>query len=180
MSSTCRRSSGRGTPLVVQVHRRPSQPFWLAPLSAEALFPTAVPSATGVPGILAPKPAAHAVLAVPHAWNHDPLGSVGQLLDTTALLGSSDRRRAGELARAWGWWGMWNTTLAVVDALIGGKGGGVPLKVWARHLVDVRERLVFEDHVTRLAAPMWSLPVREIPEALMHILRYTAAPEHDV
>ena len=109
-----------GAPLVVEVHRRPSQPFWLAPVSAESLFRTAVPSAVDVPGILAPEPAAHAVLVVAHAWNHDPLGSVGQLLDAAALLAAADRRRAGAFARAWGWEGMWNTTLAVMDAVLGG------------------------------------------------------------
>ena len=168
-----------GAPLVVEVHRRPSQPFWLAPVSAESLFRVAVPSATGVPGVLAPDPAAHAVLVVAHAWNHDPLGSVGQLLDAAALLASADRRRADAFARAWGWEGMWNTTLGVMDAVIGGKRRPLALKLWARHLLGVRERLVLENHISRLAAPVWSLPAGEVPRAVGCSLRYTAAPEQD-
>ena len=77
-----------GAPLVVEVHRRPSQPFWLPPVSPESIFRTAVPAATGVPGILAPQPSAHAVLVVAHAWNHEPLGSMGHL---------STRRRSWRL-----------------------------------------------------------------------------------
>lgn len=168
-----------GTPLGVELHHRPSQPFWLAPVSAETLFRVAVPSATAVPGILAPDPAAHAVLVVAHAWNHAPLGSIGQLLDAAALLASAERRRAGAFARAWGWEGMWNTTLAVIDALIGGKRRPLALNLWARHLLEVRERLILEDHISRLAAPVWSLPAGEAPRALACTFRYTLAPELD-
>ena len=168
-----------GAPLVVEVHRHPSQPFWLPPISPESMFRIAVPSATGVPGILAPEPAAHAVLVVAHAWNHEPLGNAGQLLDAAALLASADHRRAGAFARAWGWEGMWNTTLAVIDAVVGGNRPSLALKLWARHLLDVRERVVLENHISRLAAPVCSLPVSDVPRAIACALRYTASPEHD-
>ena len=168
-----------GAPLVVEVHRRPRQPFWLAPVSAGSLFRTAVPSAVDVPGILAPEPAAHAVLVVAHARNHDPLGSVGHLLDAAALLAAADRRRAGAFARAWGWEGMWNTTLAVMDAVLGGTRRSFALKLWAHHLLDVRERVVLEKHISRVAAPVWSLPPGEVPQAVACTLRHTAAPESD-
>ena len=164
---------------MVEVHRRPSQPFWLAPVSAESLFRSAVPSATGVPGVLAPEPAAHAVLLVAHAWADGLLGSVGQLLDAAALLAPSDHRDADSFARAWGWEAMWNTTLAVMDAVIGGKRPSLGLKLWTRHLLDVRERVVLENHISRLAAPVWSLPASEVPRAIACALRYTAAPEQD-
>jgi Uncharacterised nucleotidyltransferase len=168
-----------GAPLAVELHRRPSQPFWLAPVSAENVFRAAVPSATGVPGILAPEPAAHAVLVVAHGWNHDPLGSVGQLLDAAALMASTDERRAAAIARAWGWEGMWNTTLAVMDAVLGGKHPSLALKLWARHLLNVRERMVLEDHFSRLAAPVWSLPAVDVPRAVACSIRQTAAPALD-
>jgi hypothetical protein len=168
-----------GVPVVVEMHRRPSQPFWLAPVSAEDVFRTAVPSALAIPGLLVPDPAAHAVLIVAHAWTHDPLGRAGHLLDVAALLASSDRTRAGAFARAWGWDRMWNTNLAVLDDLISGKRRTLALKLWARHLIELRERVVIEDHISRVAAPVWSLPTREVPQALAHALRYTAAPEHD-
>lgn len=147
-----------GVPFVIEVHHRPSQPFWLPPVAAETLFPIAVPSALGIDGILAPESAAHAVLVVAHAWADGPLSSLGQLLDVAALLACADRRRAGDFARAWGWEGMWNTTLAVMDSVIGRKRPSLALKLWARHLLGARERSVLEDHISRLAGPVWSLP----------------------
>jgi Uncharacterised nucleotidyltransferase len=168
-----------GAPLVVEVHGRPSQPFWAAPAPPQSLFPTAVPSAVGVPGVLAPEPAAHAVLLVAHAWADGLLGSVGQLLDVAALLARSDRRRAEHFARTWGWQGMWNTSLAVLDAVIGGKRLRLSQRLWARHLLDVRERVVLENHIGRLAGPVGSLPASEVPRAIACALRYTAAPERD-
>jgi hypothetical protein len=168
-----------GVPLVVEVHRRPSRPEWLDPLSGENVFRVAVPSATGVPGVLAPEPAAHAVLVVAHAWKHDPLGNLGHLLDAAALLASADRARAGAFARAWGWERMWNTTVTVMDAVLGDGRRGLASKVWARHLADVRERVVLENHVTRLAAPVWSLPTSGVPHAVAFALRHTATPDPD-
>ena len=168
-----------GAPLVVEVHRRPSRPEWLEPVTGESMFRVAVPSATGLTGLLAPDPAAHAVLVVAHAWKHDPLGNLGQLLDAAALLASADHRRADAFARAWGWERMWNTTLAVMDAVLGEKRQGLASKLWARHLLDVRERVVLENHIARLAAPVWSVPASDVPQAVARALRSTAAPEPD-
>jgi hypothetical protein len=168
-----------GVPLAVEVHHRPSQPYWLPPVSAESVFRGAVPSATGVPGVLAPEPAAHAVVLVAHAWNHEPLASAGRLLDVAAVLVSADRRRAGAFARAWGWERMWDTNLAVMDAVLGEKRPTLALKLWARHLFDVRERVVLEDHISRLAAPIWSLPAGAGPQAVACALRHTAVPATD-
>ena len=168
-----------GVPLKVEVHRHPSQPFWLPPVSPESLFRVAVPSATGVPGILAPESGAHAVLVAAHAWAHEPLGSMGQLLDAAALLASADQQRARAFARGWGWEGMWNTTLAVIDAVVSRNRRSLALELWARHLLDVRERVVLENHISRLAAPICSLPVGDLPRGIARALRYTASPEHD-
>lgn len=166
-----------GVPLVVEIHRRPSRPEWLSPVSGRSMFRVAVPSATGLTGLLAPDPSAHAVLVVAHAWKHDPLGNIGQLLDAAALLASADHRRADAFARACGWERMWNTTLAVMDAVFVDQRRGLASKLWARHLLDVRERVVLEDHISRLAAPVWSLPAREVPQAVARVLCYTAAPK---
>jgi hypothetical protein len=168
-----------GAPLVVEVHRRPSRPEWLEPVPGESMFRVAVPSATGLPGLLAPEPAAHAVLVVAHAWKHDPLGNLGQLLDAAALLASTDYRRADAFARAWGWERMWHTTRGVMDAVLTEKRRGLASKLWARHLLDVRERVVLENHITRLAAPVWSLPASGVPQAVAGALRDTAAREPD-
>jgi hypothetical protein len=162
---------------VIEVHHRPSQPFWLPPVSAHDLFQLAVPSVIGVPGLLAPDPAAHAVLVVAHAWTHDPLGSLGHLLDAAALLRSADPRRAGAFARAWGWEEMWDTTVAAIGDVTRGTRRSLALKFWARHLLDVRERVVLENHISRIAAPVWSLPARRVPLAIAYSLRRTGAPD---
>jgi hypothetical protein len=73
----------------------------------------------------------------------------------------------------------WATTLAVIEAVVAEKPRSLALRLWARHLLDVRERLVLESHISRLAAPVWSLPAREVPRALAWALRYTVAPEWD-
>lgn len=168
-----------GAPLVVEVHGRPSQPFWVAPAPPQSLFSTAVPSAVGVPGVLAPEPAAHAVLLVAHAWADGLLGSVGQLLDVAALLARSDRRLAENFARTWGWRGMWDTSVAVMDAVINGRPPRLSHRLWARHLLEARERVVLENHIGRLAGPVGSLPATEVPRAIACAFRHTAAPDRD-
>jgi hypothetical protein len=168
-----------GVPLAVEVHRHPNQPYCLFAVSAERIFGVAMPSAIGIPGILAPEPAAHAVVLVAHAWSHEPLASAGPPLDVAALLASTDRWRAGAVARAWGWERMWNANLAVMDAVLGGKHPSLALELWARHVPDVRERVVLENHFSRLAAPAWSLPAAEVPRAVVCALLQTAAPESE-
>ncbi len=51
-----------GVPLFIELHREPNRPAWIAPLDTAELLELTQPSATGVPGLLAPVPAAHAVL----------------------------------------------------------------------------------------------------------------------
>lgn len=69
--------------------------------------------------------------------------------------------------------------LAVMDAVLGGKRPSLAMKFWARHLIDVRERVVLEEHISRLAAPVWSLPAGDIPGAVASALRDTASPESE-
>ena len=67
-----------GLPLVVELHRRPNCEEYLTPPPRDELMAMAVPSATGVDELLAPAPAAHALLLVAHAWTHLPLGRAGR------------------------------------------------------------------------------------------------------
>ena len=63
----------------------------------------AVPSATGINGLLAPSPAAHALLLAAHAWAHHPLGRIGDLIDVAAVLPADERPAAAALAQRWEW-----------------------------------------------------------------------------
>jgi Uncharacterised nucleotidyltransferase len=155
-----------GLPLVLEVHREPSRPRWLAPVPVAAILDLAVPSATGVEGLLAPTPAAHALLLAAHAWSHKPLGRLVDLIDLAVAMPAGDRSRAGDLAQDWGWSGTWRVALGACDALIAGEHRSLSLSTWARHLEHVRDRSVLEDHVARIAAPVSTLPPRRVPAAL--------------
>ena len=62
----------RDYPLLVEVHRRPEWPKWASPPPNDELFAAGEPSALGVDGILAPRPAAHALLVAAHSWAEVP------------------------------------------------------------------------------------------------------------
>ena len=66
-----------GLPPVVEVHHDPKWLDGTAPPTAE-LLKTAVPSATGIPGLLTLEPARHAVALAVHAWAHVPLSRLGR------------------------------------------------------------------------------------------------------
>ncbi len=174
-----------GLPLIVEVHREPNRPPWLRAPPGRELLNTALPSATGVEGLLAPAPAAHALLLAGHAWAHHPLGRLIDLIDVAATLSRGERgergerRLAGELATDWGWDGLWRATLAVVDRLFAGERRPLSLTVWARHLEPVRGRSVLENHFARLAAAACALPPRSAPIAVGATVVRTATRRGD-
>jgi len=146
-------------PVAIELHREANRPNWLAPPDLDELLELTRPSATGVPGLSAPVPAAHAVLLAAHSWAHEPLRRLLDLIDVTVVLESADDRRlARELAFRWGMGRVWRTTIGVADGLLLRSASVPALRIWARHLTAVRERTVFETHLTRWAGPVWGLP----------------------
>jgi hypothetical protein len=164
-----------GLPLVVELHRRPNHPPWLAPVSAQDVLEQSVPSATGVDGVLAPSPSVHALLLAAHGWCHQPLGRIGDLLDVAVMFAAGGRSSGERLARHWGWEGIWRTVAAAVDAIFGESACPLWLSVWARHLRSTRERTILEAHFARLAAPACAVPLRSAPLALLAAVRGTAS-----
>jgi hypothetical protein len=142
----------------IELHREVNHAEWLAPPPTEELFELTEPSATGVAGMLAPIPAAHAVLVVAHSWAHEPLRRLLDLVDVAVVLDGADRAQANELARRWGLERVWRITLDAVDSLLCGQRGGLSSRVWARHLAGIRERSVFETHLALWAATACGLP----------------------
>jgi hypothetical protein len=137
---------------------------WLKPPPCGEILALAVSSETGIQGLLAPAAAAHALLLIAHSWAHLPLTRIGDLIDVAAVLGPGDRQAAGELARRWGWEGMWRTTINVVDRLFAGAHAPAAAeRIWARHLESARERIVLENHLARIAAPAFGLPLTRAP-----------------
>jgi hypothetical protein len=163
-----------GLPLVVEVHH---QPKWLEggmPPTAE-LLRTAVPSATGIPGLLALEPARHAVVLAVHAWAHVPLGRLARLVDVAALAQAADRDELARIARSWGVERIWRTTQATIDSLFGDRRRPFAGHVWARHLWGVRERTVLERHLERWLGPFSALPPAQAAATTRRNLAYQFA-----
>jgi hypothetical protein len=165
-----------GLPLTVELHSRPN---WVrgvpAPPTGE-LLAGAVPSRLGVDGVGTLAPAHHALVLAAHAWSHDPLGRLGNLIDVAVTLRRADEAAVAALARRWDCARLWRTTRAAIADVIEGTSGSAAVAMWARHLRDVRERTVLESHLRSAAAPMWGLPRRRIPAALVAEVRATVAP----
>jgi hypothetical protein len=143
------------------------------------VFGTAIPSRTGVAGLLAPNSAAHAVLLAAHGWAHDPLRRLGDVIDIAATLQDADRSRAAAYAREWGWDRLWKAMVSITDAVI--VGGALPkrLSPWTRHLLSARDRKVFEHQLTLLLAPASSVPASQVPRALGRGVREVVARRND-
>ena len=108
---------------MIELHREANRPVWLAAPDPDELLELTRASATGVAGLSAPVPAAHAVLLAAHSWAHEPLRRLLDLIDVTVVLeDEDDRRRARELAFRWGLGRVWRTTIAAADALLGRLG----------------------------------------------------------
>lgn len=138
----------------VEIHKHPKWIPGLEPPPVEILLDGAVPSATGVDGVLAPSPAAHAVLLAAHAWAERPLGCIGDLLDVVTMLrDDAAPREAEELARVLGVERVWHATTVACATLFDGGRSSWPLRTWARHLTATRGQTVVESHLQRVLMP---------------------------
>lgn len=144
-------------PLIVEVHSAPKWPEQLTPPTVEEIVEAATPSAVCA-GVLAPDPHQHALLLAAHAWAHQPLHRLRDIVDVAAVAEGLDCDELDVRARAWGLRRLWRTTDAAVGCLLEGRPRTIPLRTWARHLPAVRERTVFENHLQRWVAAYWSLP----------------------
>lgn len=156
-----------GLPLTIELHSRPKWPAELGGPAVAELLESAVPARVGVPGISTLPPAHHAVLLAAHAWAHEPLARLGQLIDVAATVARAAPGEAAALARRWGCLRMWRTTERAARALIHGDVRALSVALWARHLPAVRERTVFESHLHEWLAPVAGLPARRAPAAVL-------------
>ena len=159
----------------VEVHRRPKWVLGGKAPTIDELLSDAVPSATGIDGLLAPSRGHHAVLLAAHAWAERPLGRLGDLVDVAAML-AVDADEAEELAHRYGIQRVWRATLAAIDAVLVRDRRTWSTITWARHLPQVRERTVLETHVARLLEPFASRPPRQALAGLLRGLRLTLLP----
>lgn len=162
-------------PVLIELHSRPKTPPWVPELGAGMIFGRATASRTGIAGLLAPEPAAHALLLAAHGWAHDPLRRLGDVIDIAAMLEEADRSRTTVCAREWEWERLWNVTVAVTDAVTTDGALAKRLSPWTRHLLSVRDRRVVEHQLSRLVAPAFTLPPSETPRGLMRGVRQIVA-----
>ena len=175
-STTFGRSSGPGCRSSSRCTTSRSGSTGSAPPTAE-LLRTAVPSATGIPGLLALEPARHAVALAVHAWAHVPLGRLGRLVDVAALVAGRRPRRAGARSpAAWDVERLWRTTQATIDSLFGDRRRPLVGHIWARHLWSARERTVLERHLERWLGPFSALPPARAARATRQAPRATSSP----
>ena len=165
--------------LLVEIHRHPNWPLHVHPPSFEEIVEAASDSSLGIDGVTAPSPLHHALIMSAHAWQHEPFLTLRSLLDVAALAVETDGRELDETAGAWGIGRIWRTTRRTIDALFYGGRKTVPLRSWARHLESVRERTIFERHLSLLVHGFWGLPPGPALAQTWEQLLYLARPGTD-
>lgn len=150
-------------PLAVEVHAAPKWPQRLTPPPVDEIIAAAVPTRLGIEGVLAPRASHHALLLAAHAWAHEPLQKLRDLVDVAAVHATADPDEVAAVAEAWRVDRLWATTAGAMRWLFDGGPRPFPLRSWARQLPAVRERTVFENHLQKWLAGYWALPA---PSAL--------------
>jgi hypothetical protein len=152
--------------VVIEVHRRPNWVSWQDPPRRSELIECSVPSATGIDGIETLQRELHAVAVAAHSWGERPLRRMGDLVDVAALADGADAALISETAERWGLSRLWQTTYRVASAVIIGSPDPLPIRLWARDLRNLRERIVFEDHLRSWLSPYSVLPFGRATRAL--------------
>jgi len=144
--------------LKVEIHGSPNWPRRVRRPPLAEILEASVPSTLGIAEVTAPAPLHHTLILVCHAWSHEPLWTLRDLVDIAAVSAHVDDRELERLAKTWGISRIWRTTRRTIDALFVDGKETVPLRVWARHLEAVRDRTGFEKHVARLLQGYWAHP----------------------
>jgi hypothetical protein len=153
--------------VAVEIHSRPKWPAALEPPPVRSILDAAVPSATGIPGLLAPSPAMHALLVAAHAWATMPLGRLGDLIDTAALAMEAEEEELRSIALAWNLVHVWDATSAAIAATLFDNEATARIPRWARNLREVRERTVLEKHLEHLFADFRVVPRRRAVTSML-------------
>lgn len=151
-----------GLPVLVELHRRPVWISWGSPPSTAELLSDAVPSATGISGVLALSSAHHALALAAHSWEGTPLRRILDLVDVTLIAREADPVELWDAARRWRLDGVWRTMAAAADAVLFG-APALPwhVRLWAGSVERARDRSMVRDHAARLLSPFSVLPLNE-------------------
>ncbi len=144
-------------PLRVEPHTRFNWPEYATQPTVAEIIEASVPCSLGVEGVLAPAPAHHALILAAHAWQHEPLQTLRDLIDVAAVSSHVETSELDRLAAEWGIGRIWQTTRRAIEGLFYDGRQTVPLRTWARHLERVRARSVLGDHLQRWLSGFWEL-----------------------
>jgi Uncharacterised nucleotidyltransferase len=144
--------------LKVELHTAPLWPPGRTPPPLQEILDRSVPSGVGVAGISAPDPVHHALILAAHAWSHDPLRTLRDLVDVAAVADGCSDAELARTAEVWNIPKIWRTTRTAIAALFEDGPTPVPLRTWARHLRSVRERTLLDSHLMRWLHVFWELP----------------------
>jgi hypothetical protein len=162
--------------LKIEIHLRPMLPEGAeAPLGE--IFEAAVPSALAIDGISAPRPEDHALMLAAHAWGHEPLGKLRDLIDVAAVADLADEAELARSAKRWGMERIWRTSAEAEAAVLGSGRTPMALRLFGRHLPAVRERTVLENHLQRWLHSFWERPFRQALLQTGGALRQELLPE---
>jgi len=101
--------------------------------AAAELFDAAAPSTLDVGGVSAPIPLHHTLILASHAWGHEPLHTLRDLIDVALVATQVDPAELERTAAARGIPRLWRTTRHAIDALFyGGPRSAAPFV--ANHL----------------------------------------------
>jgi hypothetical protein len=162
--------------LKVELHTVPNWPPGRTPPPLQEILERSVASSAGVDGIVAPDPLHHALILTAHAWSHEPLQTLRDLVDVAAMARGCSEAELARTAAAWDIPKVWRTTRDAIAALFEGGPTPMPLRTWARHLPSVRERTLLANHVTRWLHSFWELPPRAAAGQLGAAFRMTVLP----
>jgi len=162
--------------LKVELHTAPLWPPGRHPPPLQEILDRSVVAGVGVEGISTPDRVHHALILAAHAWSHDPLQTLRDLVDIAAVSAGCSEAELAQTAEAWGIPKIWRTTRAAIGALLEGGSTTLPLRTWARHLRPVRERTVLDNHLMRWFHVFWELPPRAAAGDLRAAFRMTLLP----
>lgn len=134
-------------PVTIELHRRPNSPRWNH-FPVEEVFAEALPSRTGVDGVLRPRDDHHAVIVAWHYWRDGANRGRG-LIDVQLLREQSSNEAISLVAEQWGVGRIWEQTQKVLDAIERPGDAGLS----SRWLLDLSE----VSHRTRRARQWWAI-----------------------
>ena len=125
-------------PMPIEVHHSLGWEGWSRPPSSAEVIAAAVPSSTGIEGVLAPDPVTHTLFLANHSWRNRPFSQLRDLLDLAVVSARTEPGAIEEQAAEWKLGRLWALMGATMRAVLL-DDGPVPAaaKVMGKHLLAI-------------------------------------------